>query len=146
VEAAIALSVVGDGIPLIYNGQEAGNEKMLEFFEKDPIEWREHPIGELYKKLFALKKENTTLWNGKWGALMIKVPSSKRLEVLSFVRENENDKVFAVFNFSDQQHTVSFKETLHHGEYVEYFSDKKVVFSRDSVLNIEPWGFRVYVR
>ena len=42
-EAAIALSVVGDGMPLIYSGQEAGNDKRLEFFERDPIVWRDHP-------------------------------------------------------------------------------------------------------
>ena len=34
---AIVLSFVGEGIPLIYNGQEAGNAKRLKFFEKDPI-------------------------------------------------------------------------------------------------------------
>ena len=32
--AAIVLSVVGDGIPMIYNGQEAGNPKRLAFFER----------------------------------------------------------------------------------------------------------------
>ncbi len=39
-EAAIVLSVVGEGMPLIYSGQEAGNDKRLEFFEQDPIVWR----------------------------------------------------------------------------------------------------------
>jgi len=106
--------------------------------------WSEHLIGELYKKLFALKKANTTLWNGKWGALMVKVPNSERLEVLSFVRENDNDKVFAVFNFSDQQHTVSFKETLHHGEYIEYFGNESKSFDENSVVTLEPWSYRVY--
>ena len=47
-EATIALSVIGEGLPLIYNGQEAGNTKRLAFFEKDPIEWRPHAIGDLY--------------------------------------------------------------------------------------------------
>ncbi len=65
-EAAIVLSVVSEGIPLIYNGQEAGNTKRLEFFEKDPISWREHPLGELYKKLFALQKAARARWNGAW--------------------------------------------------------------------------------
>lgn len=50
------LSVVGEGMPLIYSGQEAGNDRRLEFFERDPIVWREHPLGELYRKLFALKR------------------------------------------------------------------------------------------
>ncbi|HEX8852840.1 MAG TPA: alpha-amylase family glycosyl hydrolase, partial [Pyrinomonadaceae bacterium] len=70
-EAAMVLSAVGEGMPLVYNGQEAGNPRRLQFFEKDPIEWREHPNGELYKKLFALKKKNTALWNAQWGARMI---------------------------------------------------------------------------
>ena len=146
VEAAIVLSVVGDGIPLIYNGQEAGNEKMLEFFEKDPIEWREHPIGELYKQLFKLKKENTTLWNGSWGAEMVKVPNSESLEVLSFVRENNDDKVFAVFNFSGKKHSVKFKESIQYGKYTDYLKNEETVFDEKSVLNIEPWGFRVFVK
>lgn len=55
-DAAIALSVVGEGIPLIYNGQEAGSDKRLEFFTKDEITWRDDPQGELYLSLFALKR------------------------------------------------------------------------------------------
>jgi Alpha amylase, catalytic domain len=99
-KTAMVLSVIGEGMPLVYNGQEAGNFKRLEFFERDPIEWRSHPNGELYKSLFALKKANTALWNARWGARMISVPNSAPLEVLSFVRQNERDKVFAVLNFS----------------------------------------------
>ena len=34
------LSFTGEGIPLIYNGMEACNMKRLEFFEKDPIDWK----------------------------------------------------------------------------------------------------------
>ena len=46
---AIVLSVVSEGMPLIYNGQEAGSDKRLVFFEKDEIEWREDEQGELYR-------------------------------------------------------------------------------------------------
>src|SRR6185295_13644968 len=101
-ETAIVLSVVGEGMPLVYNGQEAGNPRRLEFFEKDPIEWREHRLGDLYKRLFALKKDNTALWNGKWGATMIHGPNSSPATVLSFVRQDEQNKVFAVLNFSSE--------------------------------------------
>ena len=145
-EAAIVLSVVGDGMPLVYSGQEAGNERRLAFFEKDLIEWKEHPIGELYRKLFALMKANTALWHGKWGATMVKVPNQSEKEVLSFVRQNERDKVFAVFNFSDEVQNVSFDETLHHGDYIDSFSNKPDSFGPDSTLEIEPWGYRVFVR
>jgi len=144
--AVIVLSVVGDGLPMIYNGQEAGNEKRLEFFEKDPIGWREHPTGDLYRDLFMLKKKNTALWNGQWGATMIRAWNSKPDKVLSFVRANDKDKVFAVINFSAEPQTVSFSDSPFEGEYTEYFSDQAVTFEADSEITLEPWGYRVFVR
>lgn len=145
-EAAIALSVVGEGMPLIYNGQEAGNTKRLAFFEKDTIIWKEHYIGKLYKELFTLMKENTALWNAKWGSRMIKVPNSSESEILSFVRENEKDKVFAVFNFSENIQNATFKETLYHGEYTDYFTKRNFSFNEGSMLELKPWDYKVYVK
>ncbi|HEU0295476.1 MAG TPA: alpha-amylase family glycosyl hydrolase [Anaerolineales bacterium] len=153
-EATVVLSVISEGMPLIYNGQEAGNTRRLAFFEKDPIQWREHPYGELYKKLIALKKQNTALWNGKWGATMIRVLNNVPMKVFSFVRshrpgvppENEKDKVFAVFNFSDQPQSVSFEQSLHHGTYTDYFSKDPVEFTNSSGLELEPWEYRVFVK
>ena len=145
-EPAIVLSVVGEGLPLVYNGQEAGCDKRLAFFEKDPIEWREHPIGDLYKKLFALKKANTALWNGGWGARMVPVPNSISDKVFSFVRQNEHDKVFAVINFSDTPQTVTFVDGPFQGQYNEYFSNEKVSFSESTQLEIKPWGYQIFVQ
>lgn len=145
-EAAIVLSVVSEGFPLIYNGQEAGNPKRLEFFEKDPIEWREHPIGDLYAKLFALKKKNTALWNGKWGGRMIRTWNSAPEKILSFVRSNDQDKVFTVINFSAEPQTVTFTGALHHDAYREYFSGDEIEFNSASELRLSPWSYKVYIQ
>jgi glycosidase len=145
-EATIVLSVISEGMPLIYNGQEAGNASRLAFFEKDPIQWREHPNGGLYKNLIALKKQNTALWNGKWGATMIRVQNNVPMKVFSFVRHNERDKIFAVFNFSDQPQFVRFEPSLHHGTYTDYFSKALVEFSVATGLELEPWDYRVFVK
>ncbi len=144
-EAVIALSTVSEGMPLLYNGQEAGEGKRLSFFDKDPIEWKEHPIGALYKKLFALKKKNTALWNAHWGARMIHVPNSAPLKVFSFVRQNEKDKVFAVFNFSAEPQTVTFEESLFHGKYTEYMSGQSVELSATAKIELQPWGYQIFV-
>ena len=145
-EAVIALSATSEGMPLLYNGQEAGNTKRLEFFEKDPIQWKSHPMGELYKSLFALKKKNTALWNGKWGARMIYVPNSAPLQVFSFVRQNEIDKVFAVFNFSAETQTVQFKDSLFHGKYVDHMHGNQVELSASTQLVLQPWEYRIFAR
>lgn len=145
-EAAMALSVVGEGMPLIYGGQEAGNPKRLAFFERDPIQWREHPNGELYRRLFALKKANSALWNAQWGGRMIDVPNSEPAKVLSFVRANDRDKVFAAFNFSPAPVRVSFKETLFEGRYKDFATDETVTLERGPTLDLPAWGYRVYTR
>jgi glycosidase len=147
-EAAIVLSVVGEGMPLIYSGQEAGNPKRLAFFEKDPIVWREHPIGDLYRTLFALKRETTALWNARWGARMVQVVNSEPDAVFSFVRQNDRDKVFAAINFSDEEQTVAFGvegESPSYGEYTAYFSGATVRVDADTRVTLEPWGYRVLV-
>ncbi|HTP10963.1 MAG TPA: alpha-amylase family glycosyl hydrolase [Anaerolineae bacterium] len=144
-EATIVLSVLSEGMPLIYNGQEAGNARRLAFFDKDPIEWKEHPHGMLYKKLFALKKEHPALWNAHWGARMIQVPNSAPSRVLSFVRRRDGDKVFAVLNFSAETQTLTFADSLYHGKYVDYFSQEVVELQSSTKLELSPWDYRIFV-
>jgi glycosidase len=144
-QATIVLSVVGDGLPLIYNGQEAGNTRRLQFFERDPIEWGEHWQGELYRRLFALKKAHPVLWNAQWGAKMVQVVNDHPTKVLSFVRQNEADRVFAVLNFSATPQHIMFSHHLHHGTWTDAFSDEPVTFDKTTTLDLPPWGWRVFV-
>lgn len=146
-ETAIVLSVVGDGLPLLYNSQEAGETKRLKFFEKDPIEWRESPMADLFKKLFALKHANTALWNAHWGAKMVPVTNDARNQVLSFVRQNERDKVFAVMNFSATPRTVKLEDDgLYTGAYTDFATGEKITLAPAATLTLPAWGWRVFVK
>ena len=145
-EAAIVLSVVGEGMPLIYNGQEAGNTKRLAFFDRDSISWKPHPNGDLYRRLFSLKKGNTALWNAQWGARMIDVPNSAPEKVLSFVRANERDKLFAVFNFSNAPVQVAFVDDLFAGNYQDFDTGAAVRLTAGAKMELPAWGYRVLTR
>ncbi|MFL6658249.1 MAG: alpha-amylase family glycosyl hydrolase [Massilia sp.] len=81
-KALAMLTTTLPGMPLIYGGQEAGLDKRLEFFEKDPIAWKDYPLSSFYAGLLKLKKQNPALANGQYGA---------PLELLA----TANDKVFA---------------------------------------------------
>jgi glycosidase len=142
-DAAIILSVLGEGMPLIYNGQEAGNTKRLKFFDKDEIVWTSHPVGDLYKKLITLKKGNSALWNGKWGARMINIPNSHPDKVFSFIRKNKEKKVFVILNFSNDSLEVKFKESLYHGNYINYMTDKELEANETLIIHIQPWSYIV---
>ena len=77
---------------------------------------------------------------------MINVPNTNPHKVLSFVRRNERDKVFAVFNFSSAPQKVTFDETLYYGHYTELFSKEAVELAGSSQLILEPWAYRVFIK
>jgi len=146
VGAAIVLTFVGDGIPLVYNGQEAGNTKRLQFFEKDPLVWQDHPHAALFRKLAELKSANSALHNGPWGARMIRTANDSPRQVLSFVRENAENKILALFNFSAEPGRVRLGEALAHDSYQNAFTAEQVVVTADETLAMPPWGYLVLTR
>ncbi|RDV24658.1 alpha-amlyase [Alteromonas aestuariivivens] len=142
-EACIVLSVIGEGMPLIYNGQEAGETKRLAFFERDPIEWQPHPIGDLYRHLIKLKKSCSALWNGPFGATMIQVPNSRMSRVFSFVRGQDGDKVMVLINFSDQAVTFELEGNLSPGKYVDAIGNEPVEVKAGTLLSLPAWGYQL---
>ncbi|MEL6371033.1 MAG: alpha-amylase family glycosyl hydrolase [Pseudomonadota bacterium] len=143
-EAAIALSFVGSGMPLIYNGQEADLVHQLSFFDKDEIAWKTGRREPLLKTLIALKHSTPALWNGGAGAAMISVPNSKEDQVLSFVRGDKASKIFAVFNLSKETAAVSFSKLRHAGTYTDVISDDRFIFAGDDSLELPAWSFRIF--
>ena len=139
--AAIVLSVVGEGIPLVYNGQEAGSDKRLEFFAKDVITWRTDPQGDLYRQLFALKKQHAALWNGASGGRMVRIANDREAAVLSFFREMDGDLVLAVFNLSPTEVTVGLAE--HPLVAPAHDALRGDTVDLTAPLTLPPWGYRV---
>ncbi|MFM9828698.1 MAG: alpha-amylase family glycosyl hydrolase [Sphingomonas sp.] len=139
----MVLSFVSEGIPLIYNGQEAGNTKRLAFFERDPIVWRDHPNGAFFKRLIALKKAHPALWNGAWGARMVPVVNSAPNKVLSFVRQKGDDKLLAMFNMSAQAQTVTLTDGPSAGRYRDWETGAAVTIADQASVTLPAWSYRV---
>lgn len=74
---------------------------------------------------------------------MINVPNSADQAIFSFVRRNEQDKVFAVFNFSPTTVSVTFEESLCHGDYVEFRGEGPVTINAETTMTLEPWAYRI---
>lgn len=77
------------------------------------------------------------------GRPQVNIPNSADTRVLSFVRRNERDNVFAVLNFSADAHTVTFDSALCHGRYTDSFSSAPVMVGDATRMTLEPWGYRV---
>jgi len=145
-EACIVFCSVVNGMPLVYSGQEAGLSKSLKFFDKDSIEWKQHPFYDLYKKLFALKHNNHALWNGTWGGEMIRLNNDKMDKILSFSREKDGNRVVPIINFSDKPVTVKLNSKYLTGSYTEYFTGTKYELKGDDVMTIAAWGYLVLIK
>ena len=42
--------------------------------------------------------------------------------------------------------TVTFKKTLYHGDYTEYFTNAKTKMDADTKLLLKPWSYYVFVK
>nr|WP_136252145.1 alpha-amylase family glycosyl hydrolase [Ningiella ruwaisensis] len=151
--AAIVLSVIGEGMPLIHNGQEAGESKRLKFFERDPIDWQPHFMYDFYQSLLKLRKAHTALHNGAFGARMHQVPNDAMSEVFSFVREDAQSKWFCVFNFSDKAVSVRFKEEYYVDAYdavlcasTHQYKESITHIEKGQSLELPAYAYRVFVK
>jgi cyclomaltodextrinase len=144
--AAIVLSVTIEGIPMMYSGQETGLNRSLNFFEKDPIEWKKHEIGTIYSKLFNLKHKNKALWNGDWGGEMRRIKNDKMDKIISFSREKENDKIITIVNLNKESCSVKFDTKFYKGNYTELFSEKKYTLTGNDKFEMNSWSYLVLIK
>lgn len=140
---ATVFTVMMDGMPLVYSGQESGLDRSLEFFEKDPIEWESYQNQKLYTTLFNLKHKNKALWNGNYGGEMVRIVNDKMDEVISFVREKDGDKVLTFMNLSHKSVTVQFDTSFDTGMYTDLFTEKEHKVPETMILTMDPWEYLV---
>jgi len=145
-ETFAVLTTVIPGMPLIYNGQEAGMSKRLEFFEKDPIDWKEHKFTDIYSKLFQLKLNNPALKNGQRGAMLLKVNSSDDKSVFAFMRIAGDEKVLAVFNLSDSAKTFTLYQSDLPGNFIDFFTGDRKSLSNNINISLGQWGYNIFVK
>lgn len=141
--ASIVFTVMMDGIPLVYNGQEAGLDRSLQFFDKDPIIWKSHENEALYTKLFSLKHKNQALWNGKFGGEMIRLTNDKMDQLISFSREKNGDKVLTFINLSKENIQVTIDTSLDTGTFKNLFTEKKQKVPNNMTLSMKPWEYLI---
>ena len=142
--AFAVLTYMLPGMPLIYNGQEAGMDKRLRFFAKDTINWGYKDFSEFYKTLNALKHENEALWNAPYGGTFVPLDNTQPHKILSFMREKNSKKVVVILNLSPGTVTLNLKGSKADGDYQDVF--RKVDFTLNSSnlnLTLPAWGYWV---
>ncbi|MGE5679330.1 MAG: alpha-amylase family glycosyl hydrolase [Bacillota bacterium] len=145
-DAFSVLTFTLKGMPLVYSGQEAGLNRRLSFFERDPIEWKDSRYKDFFTKLIKLKGSNKALINGDEGGEMIKIPSTNDEAVYSFTRQKGNDKVLVITNLSSKDQPVKLNSDKLKGSYKDLFTGKKYSFNSTADLNLKAWEYLLLVK
>jgi 1,4-alpha-glucan branching enzyme len=134
------------GVPLLYNGQEAGLDKRLEFFERDPIEWRESDLAGFYTTLNTMKEENKALHNGQFGGEFSVVSTSGDSDVYAYRRVLGDNVVFTIINFSGEAAEFSINDQSMSGSYADLFGEESFTIDEAINIDLEGWGYMVLTR
>ena len=138
------LAATVQGMPLVYNGQEASLDKRLLFFEKDTIDWTSMDKESFYTTLLLLNKNNEALWNGTHGSKP-KFVATGNPDVLAYYRQNGKDIVWAILNLSEEVQKVDFELPLNlQGKTLsDAFTKQDVKFGNTLCVELKPWQFHL---
>lgn len=140
-KAAAVLMTVLPGMPLIYNGDEIGNTRRLDLFEKVPIDWRKDSaqFRAHYKVLNSLRTQVPSLRSGTATVVTAGVPAP----LFVMTRKTESETSLTVINFSKK--AVKASITIPGNPvFTHLYSEGKVDFAGTSMtVNLPAWGFWV---
>lgn len=137
---AVFTQTMPKNIPLIYSGQEEPVLRALEFFEKDPIVFKDYKRAAFYKKLLALRKRNPAL-AADASFRKLKVGDEKSL--YAYVREKSGKKVLVILNLSATEQKIKVKDkSLWGTPYNVFMGTKEKLINNE--WKIEPWGYVLY--
>jgi glycosidase len=136
--AAAVAHLFMPGVPLLYNGQEIGNEDSWAFFEKWNYDWSQNPeVRRLYARLGEIWQDSDALRFGD----MRRIRQDNGSAIISYVRRSETGQVMVLVNKTGEDQSFTLPEEFA-GEYRELFSGE--LMNTAGTMNFGPWEYRVF--
>jgi cyclomaltodextrinase len=132
------------GMPLLYSGMEAGNERRLSFFDKDNITWRPDKMAILYSKLSHMRISNMALWSLQPKGNFQLLTSDHDDKILCFKRESGTDKILVILNLSSEKVDFSLTGKGYQGNYKDIITEMPVIMGDTPCFSLHPWTFRLF--
>ncbi len=137
---AVLSQTLGNSVPLIYSGQEEPVLRALEFFEKDPITFKNFEREKFYTTLLELRKRNKAL---SANASFEKVAVGDANYVYAYTRKKGDHKILVILNLSSKAQTISISNKKLLGATFAIFEDKEVILNFNA-FQMKPWGYEIY--
>jgi len=137
-KGSVAMFVVAaylKSIPMIYNGQEIGYDKRLNYFAKTPIDWSTADASMLaeYKKIIAFRNTSNAIKTGEFTGY-----SSNSVSAFTMIKDAE--KVFVLSNLTGSTVKHLIPATLK-GNWKDAFTGTAVTVGSD--ITLQPFQYLV---
>ena len=134
-----------DGVPMIYNGQEAGLDRRLKFFERDPIVWPQeaHPATKLYQVMTRLRRDHPALHTG---APMRRLDTTDNATCYAIERATGDRKVVGIFNLTAKDVKADLYDPVLTGQWTNAFTGEAVTLNPFMPLELKAWEYRVFTQ
>lgn len=143
VKALSVFNCTYHGIPLIYSGEEAGLDKRLKFFDKDPIEWKEQSEWyEFYTILLQLRKRNNAIKQGVQ-SFPVMIGGAAEKNMLAFYRKANDAAVIVCINMSNEKQILAFDTGELKGHYRNIFTEHHTWLDDGGTVELEQGAFAV---
>ncbi len=138
------LSFLLDGVPMIYNGQEVGLDRRLEFFQRDPIVWpaETHPTTKLYQVLTRLRRDHPALHTG---AAQRRLDTTDNATFYALERSAGGKKIVGIFNLTAKDGKADLFDPALAGQWRDAFTGEKVELNALVPLDLKAWRYRVLI-
>ena len=143
-DAFFVLAATIPGMPLIYNGQEAGLDHRLKFFEKDEIGWDDLSKSEFFKNMLALKHDHSAIWNGDFGG-DFSFNETDNDQVLFYSRNGETDNIHVIVNLTSSEQEIS-ESNLEINKWDQELLEGTTIniSSEGTTVTLKPWGYAIF--
>jgi glycosidase len=133
--AAFVLATYMDGIPLLYNGQEVGSPRKINFFNKEPIDWTTNPdMTAEYKKIIAFRKGSEAI---KTGALS----TFASTDLIVFEKKAGTEDVLVIVNVRNRDITYNLPAALQNSNWKHAFTSTSVALGTQ--LTLQPYNYLI---
>jgi alpha-amylase len=137
---AVFTQTMEHSVPLVYSGQEEPVLRALQFFDKDPMEFKAYQRAPFYTKLHQLRARNEAL---SADAAFQKIACGDPSSIYAYTRQKGTHKIFVVLNLSDKAQTIQLSDSSLYGQPFALFKNKTEQLSNQS-WTMPAWGYEIY--
>jgi glycosidase len=138
---AVLTQTLGNGVPLIYSGQEEPVLDSISFFYKDPIGFGKYQRASFYQTLMSLRKRNEAMMAT---ASFTRLNSGNDDNIYAFLRQRNGKKVLVITNLSANSQSFRIGNASIAGDATNIFDNTTKKITAGENMQLPAWGYAVY--